>query len=283
MLRVFGTMPQACALLLGGFDGFHVGHRTLLNEAKKSGLAVGLTSFSGCKGGEVFSFEERELIFRREGFAFADERRFDESFRNTSAEDFIADLFKKFPIKALYCGEDFRFGKGAKGDAELLKKLAPCPVTVLPLKRENGQKVSASRMKELLSEGKISEVNALLGYGYFMRGVVEEGRRVGRTLGFPTANLALPADKFLMKEGVYAGSAETPQGVFPAILNLGARPTFGVEEKKLEAYLKGFSGDLYGCATCVYPAEYLRPIRKFSSKEELIRQLERDKARLEDL
>ena len=283
MLRLFGRMPEACALLLGGFDGFHVGHRSLLNEAKKSGLAAGLTSFSGCKGGEVFSFEEREIVFRREGFAFADERRFDDTLRNTSAEDFLGELFEKFPIKAVYCGEDFRFGKNAEGDAALLKRFAPCPVYALPLKTENGQKVSASRIKALLSEGKISEANALLGYGYFMRGVVEEGRRVGRTIGFPTANLSVPADKFAVKEGVYGGRAETKFGTFPAILNFGARPTFGVRKKKLEVYLKGFSGNLYQSTINVYPVKYLRSIRKFASEEELAAQLDRDKAQLEEL
>lgn len=283
MLRIFTQMPEACALLLGGFDGFHAGHRALFGEAKKSGLAVGLTSFSGGKGGDVFSFEEREIVFRREGFAFADERRFDDALRNTSAENFIFGLFQQYPIQALYCGEDFRFGRGAEGDIALLKKLAPCPVHALPLKRDGGGKISASRIKELLSEGKISEANGLLGYAYFIRGRVEEGRKVGRTLGFPTANLSLSADKFPMREGVYGGRAETPQGVFPAILNFGARPTFGVEEKKLEVYLKGFSGNLYQSEINVYPERFFRPIATFSSKEELVAQLERDKAKLEEV
>ena len=143
--------------------------------------------------------------------------------------------------------------------------------------------MSASRIKALLSEGKISEANALLGYGYFMRGVVEEGRRVGRTLGFPTANLSVPADKFAVQEGVYGGRAETKFGTFPAILNFGARPTFGVRKKKLEVYLKGFSGNLYQSTINVYPVKYLRSIRKFASEEELAAQLDRDKAQLEEL
>lgn len=281
VLRGEERYPAPCALLLGGFDGFHAGHMALLQEAKKTGLPVGLTSISGCKAGsDIFTFAEREKIFGDAGFCFVLEFSFTEHFRNTSAEDFIGDLFAKANAEAVFCGEDFHFGKGAAGTTALLKALAPCPVSVLPLKSENGEKISSGKIKELLSGGRMQEVNRLLCSDYFVEGIVEHGREVGRTYGFPTLNLTYPKEKFPIREGVYVGYAETEAGTYPAIVNFGARPTFGVAEKKVEAYLKGFSGDLYGTRVRVYPTEFLRPVQKFSSEEELKKQLEKDVARV---
>ena len=278
ILREGDRYLEPCALLLGGFDGFHAGHASLLAEAKKTGLPVGLTSISGGKAGSaLFTPQEREVVFARAGFAFVREIEFTEAFKNTSAEAFIKQLFKSIPAREVFCGEDFRFGKGAEGTSGLLKELAPCPVSVLPLLTEQGQKVSASHIKDYLKEGSMEEANGLLPYGYFMQGAVERGRGVGHTLGFPTLNLSVVPEKCLPKDGVYGGYAETPKGRFPAIVNVGARPTFGVEERKVEAYLKGFSGDLYGETVRIYPTQFLRPIFQFSSKEELIKQLQKDR------
>lgn len=268
---------RPCALLLGGFDGFHAGHRTLLDEAKKSGLPVGLTSISGGKaGGDVFTFQERELIFAREGFSFVEELRFTEELKNTPPEEFLRGLFARIPAKAVYCGEDFRFGKGALGTPRLLEKCAPCPVYPLPLKEIGGEKVAISRIKNLLASGDTAALQKLLGYPYFVRGEVEHGRGVGHTLGFPTVNLTFPKEKFPLREGVYVGSAVTPAGEYPSIVNFGARPTFGVEERKIEAHLKGFEGDLYGKEAEIRPMRFLRPVIKFANRRELENQLKED-------
>lgn len=284
MLKVLGGADkflEPCALLLGGFDGFHLGHGALLNAAKKTGLPVGLTAISGGKtGSDIFTLSEREVIFERAGFSFVWEIEFTKEFKNTSAEEFLHGLFERIPAKAVFCGEDFRFGKGACGTPELLKEFAPCPVYVLPLEKANGEKISASRLKELVGRGRIEELNALLPYGYLISGVVEHGREVGRGLGFPTANISFGKGKHWLSDGVYGGRVETNTGSFPSVINIGARPTFGVEEKKVEAYLKGFSGDLYGTTVRVFPTEFLRPIQKFSSEEELKNQLKKDIQRI---
>ncbi len=272
-----GGALSDCALLLGGFDGFHAGHRTLLNKAFQTGLPVAITAIEGGKaGGDIFTLSEREEIFRREGVSFVEEISFTEEFRNTSAEDFLRGLFGKIPARAVFCGEDFRFGKGALGDTELLKRLSPCPVTVLPLLADGGEKVAAARLKRLLSCGQIGVANALFGYGYFIAGSVRRGREVGRTLGFPTLNLVLAKEKYQIKEGVYAGYVATTYGDYRAIINFGARPTFGVEECAVEAHLIGFDRQIYGEEVRVFPETYLRPVQKFSSREELITQLQKD-------
>lgn len=270
-----GRVKEPCALLLGGFDGLHAGHASLLAAARETGMPIAITSIGGVKkGGDLFTREERRTLFREAGVSCVLEFSFTEEFQTTSAEEFLSRLLERVNAKAIFCGEDFRFGKGAAGTPALLKELATCPVTVLPILRINGEKAAVSRVKELLAEGRIEEANALC--PFFLQGIVEHGRQVGRTYGFPTLNISYPQEKFAMKEGVYCGKVKTPIGEFSSIINFGARPTFGVTERKLEAYLKGFSGDLYGAEVRVEPQRYLRDIRTFSSREELKEQLKED-------
>lgn len=278
MLKLYwgDLFTTPCALLLGGFDGLHRGHGSLFERARKTNLPVGITTITGGKaGGDVFTLQERERIFAEEGFAFVLELRYSE-IKDVSAEEFLQKLFSSVCAKAVFCGEDFRFGKGALGTAELLQELSPCPTIVLPLKKLGGEKIAISTVKKALDEGDLAAVNALLCKPFFVEGTVEQGRRVGRTLDFPTVNLTYPAEKFPLREGVYAGTVETDAGVFSSIVNIGARPTFGVEEKKVEAYLKGFSGDLYGTKICVYPKKFLRPIYRFENVGQLKEQLKKD-------
>ena len=279
------------ALVLGGFDGLHLGHRQLLSEAQKAGFPILLTTMFGEKGKVLFTREERRGIFARAGVSLLCEVDLGGTLRKMSAEEFVQRLFSRFEIRAVYCGEDFRFGRDALGSPALLKAIAPCPVfvheTVRYLAEESGRtrKFSASACKNYLKAGDLSRLNACLctdGFetAYFVQGTVEHGRQVGRTYGFPTLNLSVAEEKLLPPDGVYGGLCATPKGNFPTIVNIGARPTFGVEEKKIEAYLDGFSGDLYGSVVRVCPTEFFRPICKFSSAEELKAQLERDIARL---
>ncbi len=284
------------SLLLGGFDGLHLGHRALLSEAKKGDFPILLTTMFGGKGNILFTREERRVIFAKAGVDALCEIDLDETLRATSADEFIEALFSRFNVGAVYCGEDFRFGRDAAGTPALLKRLAPCPVHVLhtvgDLSEEHGtaHKFSASACKDFLRSGNLPRLNTCLysaaedfyGGAYFVQGVVEHGRAVGRTYGFPTLNLSVPAEKLLPPDGVYGGLCATPQGNFPTIVNIGARPTFGVGERKIEAYLDGFSGDLYGSTVQVYPTEFFRPIQKFSGADALQAQLQKDIARLRE-
>ena len=276
-----------CALVLGGFDGLHLGHRALLREAKKTGLPVVITPMLGAKGSALFTKEERAFIFDYTAIDFVYEIPFTEELKNTEAEDFLIELFGNINAKQVFCGEDFRFGKNASGTIELLKTFAP--VHVVDTVKLNETKVSTSLCKQYLQENNFEMLKELLDEEsgpfydykfYFMQGIVEHGRQVGRTYGFPTLNLSIPPEKLLPQDGVYGGFAVTPKGAYKSILNIGARPTFGVEERKVEAYLKNFSGDLYGETVRIYPTQFLRPIQKFSSEEELKKQLQKDIERI---
>lgn len=276
------SISAPCALLLGGFDGLHSGHETLLARARKSGLPVALTTITGVKaGGEVFTLSEREALFEREGVAYLIVLSY-EKIKDIAAHDFLRALFANVNAQAVFCGEDFTFGKNAAGTTELLRRSADIPVEVLPLKRINGKKVSTSSVKRYLQEGDLLSANALLASKYFIRGEVEHGRQVGRRYGFPTANVTFSAEKSPLREGVYLGTVEADQKEYPSIINVGARPTFALAEKKVEAYLADFCGDLYGKTVTIYPEEFLRPIVRFENAERLKEQLQYDLTRLKE-
>ncbi len=278
----FGAAYETpCALVLGGFDGLHAGHMKLLAAAKETGLPVVLTTIYGGKGRQLFTREERRVVFARAGVSAVCEISFGEETRAMPAAAFAEKLFSLVAARAVLCGEDFRFGRDAAGTPELLGRYAKCEVSTLPVVRTGGEKISASMMKELLGRGDLRAARALA-YGYFIQGAVEHGRAVGRSYGFPTLNLSAPPEKLLPPDGVYGGYAETPRGNYPCIVNVGARPTFGVEERKVEAYLDGFSGDLYGETVRIYPEEFFRGIQKFGSAEALTAQLRRDIERLRE-
>ncbi len=282
LTAAFGEkMELPCALVLGGFDGLHLGHRRLLDEAKKTGLPVVLTTMFGGKCGQLFTREERKFLFARAGVSAVCEVDLDGELREVSAEKFAEELFAHIPARAVFCGEDFRFGKDALGTPKTLKRYAVCPVFALPVVKTAGEKISSSALKERLLAGDLSALRAA-GLGYFVQSTVEHGRQVGRTYGFPTLNLTPPPEKLLPPDGVYGGLCTTPFGDFPTIVNIGARPTFGVEERKVEAYLDGFSGDLYGRTVQIYPTERFRGIEKFGDVEQLKAQLERDIRRLKE-
>ncbi len=284
-----------CTLVLGGFDGLHLGHRRLLAAAQRAGLPVVMTTMYGVKGRELFTAAEREFIFAEAGVCAVCGMDY-AKIKAISAEDFARELFAAIAAEEVVCGEDFRFGKDAKGTAETLKRIADRPVLVQKSVKYpaaecgRARKISTSACKAYLKAGDLPRLNACLytkaeeffAGAYFVQGIVEHGREVGRTYGFPTLNLSVPAEKLLPPDGVYGGMCATPKGNFPTIVNIGARPTFGVAERKIEAYLAGFSGDLYGATVRVYPTEFYRGIRTFASAEALRAQLVKDIARLKE-
>ncbi len=262
-------------MLLGGFDGLHVGHRQLLLRAQKSGLSVGAMTIVGGKDGALFTEKERENIFRRAGVDFVFELPFSE-IRDISPESFLDILQTEFSPKLVVCGTDFRFGAGAKGDPQTIKERGQVCVEALSLVEMNGEKISSRTVKTFLKEGKVEEAEEMLGERFFLIGEVKKDRQVGRTIGFPTANIAYPTEKFPLKKGVYETRARVDGREYKGITNFGARPTFGDESVWTETYLDGFDGDLYGKEIKVEFVRFLRDIVKFDGAENLKKQLEED-------
>jgi riboflavin kinase/FMN adenylyltransferase len=145
-----------------------------------------------------------------------------------------------------------------------------------------GEKISCRKVKELLKSGEVEKANALLGEAFFLCGRVEKDRQVGRTIGFPTANIPYPQDKFPLKKGVYATKTVVDGKEYMGITNYGARPTFDNDKVVTETYLDGFSGDLYGKELTVRFVKYLRDVTKFESVDGLIKQLNEDVRRVRE-
>ena len=268
-------------MLLGGFDGLHIGHRRLLARAKERALPVGVMTIVGGKGEPLFTTEEREDVFSRLGADFAFELPFEE-IKELSPTEFLSLLMENFQVKAFVCGDDFRFGKNASGTPETLKTSGQVCVEVEKLISVDGEKVSSKTVKELLKNGNAEKACKLLGEPFFLIGTVEKDRQVGRTIGFPTANIRYPLGKFPLKKGVYEGRAEIDGVTYKGIVNYGARPTFNDGEVWTETYFDGFSGDLYGKRLKIEFVRYLRGVQKFESADALIKQLEDDLRRVKE-
>ena len=266
---------QGVAMLLGGFDGLHVGHRSLLARAKASGLPVGMMTIAGCKDKGIFTFAERELIFKESGVDFVFELPFEE-IKGLTPKAFLSLLKENFNPALFVCGEDFRFGANAQGTPKTIEEWGQVRVEVLPLLEMQGVKVSSRAVKSCLLEGDVEKANALLGERFFLLGEVIKDRQVGRTMGFPTANILYPQDKFPLKQGVYETCVVVDGVMYKGITNYGTRPTFDDGRLITETYLDGFDGDLYGKVLKVEFVRYLRGVARFESAEALKNQLTKD-------
>ena len=274
-------------IALGFFDGVHRGHRDIIEkaieEAKKLSVPAAVFTFLGesfaLKGGHIYSTEEKLSILEDIG---ADEvilADFSEM-REVSAEDFVTGtLLKDLGCALALSGNDFRFGKGASGSTELLSALLKeggasliCRDTVT----ENGMKISSTEVRELLREGKIKEANKLLGSPYFIKRKVRRGLGLGKSFGFPTLNADIDERGVDMLSGVYKCVCRVDGEKHFAIANVGVCPTVSDRKKHIEAYLLGYSGDLYGKNILLEFLDFIRPEIKFSSKEELIKQINVD-------
>jgi riboflavin kinase/FMN adenylyltransferase len=229
---------------------------------------------------------------------------FDKELTALSPEDFVEKiLVQQLRCQKISVGQDFCFGKQRRGTARDLQLIAAkynIPVTIVPLQTSHGQfvedsncrsfasledaPISTSLIRQALETGDIKNANRFLGRPYTLIGVVVEGKQLGRTIGFPTANLELPKDKFVPRQGVYAVRvkilSETPDtNIQPEILgvmNIGNRPTVNGTNLSVEVHLFDWSGDLYGKQLAVQLIEFLRPEQKFSSLDALKAQIQQD-------
>lgn len=267
---------DGCVMLLGGFDGLHVGHKALFSRAKSYQKTVGVMSIVGAKGDKsLYSFLEREHIFASEGADFVFELNFEE-IKGLSPEKFIELLKENFNPSCFVCGTDFRFGYKAQGDVQTLKECGQVCVDAIPLVEVDGEKVSSTRIKQCLQNGAVAEANTLLSQTFFVLGEVFADRKLGRNIGFPTANICYPEDKFPIKQGVYHTQVQIDGKTYTCVTNYGARPTYNNDKVLTETHVIGFDGNLYGKTLKVEFLRYLRDIQPFESVELLKEQLKKD-------
>ena len=282
-------------LAIGMFDGVHLGHKSVIesaiHSARRSGGLSGVLTFWPHPSA-LFRPENptpllmppamKRAVLARLEIDFIIEQNFSREFAATGAAEFVALLKRSLPqLTAVYVGENWRFGRGRAGDIKVLVEEARqhgLEIFSAPRLNHNGAPISSSRIRELLAAGAIAEANALLGYSYFAQGVVQQGRRLGRTLGFPTLNLAWePESK--PAYGVYAVEVPSETGKpLPGVANYGLRPTVEQATKPLlEVHLLQPTTLTYGDKLRVNWLQFLRPESKFSGVEELRAQIGHDR------
>ena len=283
------VLPTVIAL--GYFDSVHLGHQRVINTARKfadeNNCTLTVFTFlgnvkdvlNGRKECSVYLPSERGNIIKELG---ADEIYFapvTKEFLSLDKKVFLDNLNQKFNIKGYVSGIDYTFGAFGKGNAEYLTDYAKAKNQihiVVDTFAIDGEKVSTTLIKSLLENGNVKKANELLGRNYSVSGMVKKDRQVGKQLGFPTANIVLDSQKFSLKNGVYSGIVEVNKTTYKSIINYGARPTFDLGEKLVEAHLIDFDGDLYDKKIEVQFLDYMRDIKKFESAEKLVEQLNFD-------
>ncbi|HEV2756702.1 MAG TPA: bifunctional riboflavin kinase/FAD synthetase [Actinomycetota bacterium] len=287
---------QGAAITIGTFDGVHLGHRALIaqtiGEARQRGLAsVVLTwdrhpamTLRPDAAPPMLSSPERKVeLLRETGPAVIAVLPFDVPLSQRPPESFVEDvLVKGLGARLVLVGAGWRFGKGRAGTVDLLAELGRnlgFEARGVELEEVSGEAASSSRVRKAVTSGDVALAERLLGRPFDLDGIVEHGDSRGAGLGFPTANLAIDPSIAAPPVGVYAGRARAGGSWFPAATNVGVNPTFGGGgPPRIESYLIGFEGDLYGQSLRVEFWERLRDEERFDSAEALVEQIERDVA-----
>ena len=287
---------RGAILALGNFDGFHLGHQAVvgaaLDWARAEGRPAIVATFDphpvrffkpDAEPFRLTTLDQRQELF---GAAGADAMLvfdFDAGLAATSAEDFVNLLLReRLGAAGVVTGEDFTFGKGRGGNPQVLEALGMPARTVGPV-HDAGGVISSSRIRDALREGDCAEAARLLTRPFAIRGTVQHGDKLGRTIGYPTANL--PLGTYLRpRYGIYAVTGLLPDGrVLKGAANLGVRPSFDPPKELLEPFFFDFSEDLYGQEIEVAFHRFLRPEAKFDSLDALTAQMARDCAEAQEI
>jgi riboflavin kinase / FMN adenylyltransferase len=266
------AVPRVVAL--GTFDGVHLGHRRVIEAALAAGPEPTVVTFDphprtalGNRVELLASLERRLELLGELGVKTTVVVEFTLEVARLEPEEFGQHVLRPMGAEIVVAGEDFRFGRGRTGDLELLKQIGfeTVPVPIL-------EGVSSSRIRELVAEGDVAGAAKLLGRPLEVEGTVVTGDARGGTLGFPTANLGIRPELLVPANGIYAGAA----GEHRAAVSIGTNPHYGGRERRVEAHLLDFDGDLYGERLVVQLWERLRDEAAFDSEDDLIAQISRD-------
>ena len=281
-------------LLIGNFDGLHLGHQKVCNEAKKYKkkykLKLGVLTFNPLpimffnnkmKNYRLTNDSQKFILLKKMGIDFVINKRFNLKFSKIKSEKFIKNIIvKKIDPKFIFVSNNFRYGNKRKGDVKELitesKKYGFNVIKPEPL-RIKKKVVSSTSIRDLLKKGKIKEANKLLSRNWVINGDVQRGRQLGKKLGFPTCNIDIN-NYVLAKPGVYSIKAtiEESKKILNGIAYLGYRPTFEGKKLLLEVNLFGFNGNLYKKTLNVYFFNFIRRDKKFKNKISLITQMKKD-------
>ncbi len=273
----------AGAVALGFFDGVHRGHQAVIERAVTSGVTPCVFSFTAPANAarlyRIMTDDRRMEAIGALGVQYLVMPPFGD-FSSMSPERFVEEvLVGVFHAKVAVCGKNFHFGYHAAGDSDQLRALCAASgieVRIVDPVLYAGAPVSSTRIREALGEGRMEDVRAMLGRPYTIRIQVAHGRALGRRLAFPTINQPLPPILRLPKFGVYASLAEVDGVQYPAVSNVGVKPTVGSSGPLCETYIIGYEDDLYGREVPVSLLSFLRPEQKFASVDALGAQIAKD-------
>lgn len=288
-------------LLIGNFDGFHLGHQKIFDRAikysKKYKLKLGVLTFDplplmffnkNIKNYRILNNMQKFSLLKKFGIHYIINKKFDLSFSKITADRFVQNVIsKKINPKFIFVSNNFKYGNKRKGNVKhLISQGAKYGFQVIkpnPLKIKK-KIISSTLIRNLLIKGKLEKANKLLSRNWIINGVVQKGRRLGKKLGFPTCNININ-DYVLAKPGVYSVKVRINQSrkIFKGIANLGYRPTFGGKKLLLEVNLFGFNGNLYKKTLNVYFCSFIRGEKKFKNHLRLVSQIKKDlkKAKLD--
>lgn len=282
------------ALSIGMFDGVHLGHQSIINKlnriSESKNLESGILTFWPHPR-KVFNpnddlkllntIEEKTYLLQKNGLQQLFLKEFDEDFRNLAGEEFVKQiLVEKLQVKHLIIGYDHTFGKNRSGDFSLLKKMGPelgFEVEQVEAVSYKDLNISSTQIRNALSNGNILSANEMLGYNYSISGTVIHGKKIGRTIGYPTANIEVDSIKLLPKNGAYIVDVFIKNHHYKGMLSIGTNPTVNGKTISVEVYILDFNKDIYGQEISVNFRDFLHEEIKFKGLEELMVRLDEDK------
>lgn len=282
------------AVTIGKFDGIHRGHQALISELKASagehGLKTVLVTFDRHPDAllnpnklkwPLIGPKQKAILVSEAGLDALLTLTFDDALAQQPAEEFVQEtLVDGLSAKIVIVGEDFRFGSGGAGDVSILRELGQqlgFEVRVIPSATEQGLKVSTSAIRELLDLGDVAQAAHLLGRVHTTVGVIEHGLKIGRTIGFPTANMSREAEGYLPLDGVYAGWLIADGVRYPAAHSVGINETFQAVPRLVESHVLDRKDlDLYDKTVALEYVDFVRPSAKFDGVDSLVAEINRD-------
>lgn len=283
------SVTKGCVATIGNFDGLHSAHQHIIRHVQDKALALNLPAvvisfeplpgeyFSRASVARIYPLRDKARYLSQLDVDYFACLRFDAAFAAQEAEDFIHNtLLDRLRVRHLVVGDDFRFGRGRRGDYEMLRVLGAqhgMEVSDTPTMLWQGERVSSTLIRGFLQRAELAKAAELLGRPYQLSGRIRHGDKRGRTIGFPTLNLRMP-DNLALQLGVYAVRVSGLNGqVLSGVANLGTRPTVAGTEMRLEVNVFDFSGDVYGRYIQVEPVTFIRPEQKFDAFEQLKAQI----------
>lgn len=292
-------MNERVVYALGFFDGVHLGHAALLKAcrmlADELSCKAGVVTFEnhpdalvhGTAPGFITTLQDRDKLLREKfHMDTVISLHFDRAMMNTPWQDFVRMLLEQRHAAGLVCGEDFRFGRKGEGNAEKLAGAcaeAGIPCTIVPQVELENVTVSSTHIRNLVEMGHMTDAVRFLGHPYVLSGKVVHGRKLGRLLGMPTANLMLPKELVVPRMGVYACLCRIDGIPYAAVTNIGTRPTVAGIGITVETWVLDFEGDLYGRDITLEFYSFIRPELRFPNLEQLQEAVGQDARRAREI